>query len=222
MPQPSRPATYVPEPYDPRLADSPAKAMASGYGYGIVHPGRRAGRSGWVALAVVVLLAGGFLAWRVTSGGGHRAAAASSVTYNSALGHFSASFPAQPVEQVTRQRYGPVRLTLHVVSAPAARTVVEEADIAPALPVANDSAASARLLSGVLSGVSESGQLTQLKKHAVVFQGHPAQQAEYADLDGTMITALAAAYGPRRLYVLAAPSGKPFEALRQSFQGQSG
>jgi hypothetical protein len=212
------PATYVPEPYDPRDAGTPDAPAAHIDGstlallmaqHGAVYPAQRRGRGGVVTLLVVLALAAGFFGWRTLRGSD--SGSARHVAYTSAAGHFRAQFPEQPSEVSIVQRLGRNTLSVHGAGVPQQLAVLE-ADIAGPLP-----RHPLGLATGMESNVDSGAGITRIRMRSLTFAGHPARQVECLDQDGTPLTLLFVVYGPRRLYLLFGPTGGDFEALRDSF-----
>lgn len=203
---PAAPVTYVPDEYDPRHA--PAAAAVTPGQYGLVHPTPRSGRGVWIALLLIVAAVVGFVGWRVTHTG---TKAQSGTAYTSAAGHFSARFPAQPVEMSRTERDGASRLTMHLAVV-AGQGSVGEMEIAGHLGK-NVSALAKRMAAGT---GSDDITLSSVKHFS--FHGMRAMQGNYLqETTGELVTVLVAVQSKRRLYLVLGSTGPTFDVLKDSF-----
>jgi hypothetical protein len=198
------PVTYLPEQYDPRQQPAPI-AVTAGH-FGLVHPKPRTGRAVWLALLVIVASVVGFLGWRVLN----TTAGPTDVTYTSAAGHFTASFPAQPIETMRSESHGKWRLEYHTVAV-AGRAVVTEATVVGRLPAAN------RLGEVMVARFTDVAGLTLSSIKNFTFHGDKARQGTFFTLDGQAFSVLVVAPPGRRIYALSAPLGTAFDTLKESF-----
>jgi hypothetical protein len=198
------PVTYLPEQYDPRQQPAPI-AMSAGH-FGLVHPKPRTGRGVWLVLLVIVASAVGLLGWRMLNS----ASAATGVTYTSAAGHFTANFPAEPVETTRTESHGKWRLEYHTVAVEG-RAVVTEATVVGRLPGAK------RLGEVMVARFTDVAGRTLSSIKNVTFHGDKARQGTLFTLDGQAFTVLVVAPPGRRIYALSAPLGTAFETLKESF-----
>lgn len=233
------PTTYVPEPYDGRTtaASRPPTSLQAALPYlgGFAIPARRRTRRGfWIAAGLIVVLAIAGLALRITrqhdkaqkvtlpAGSGVSAQAAKNppagagVVYRSAAGHFAARFHKRPTEHTTKKTLARLTFTVHLAADASTNALIEGTVIsAPGIPAA----AVDQFLSGELAGMASAGALTVTldTQTTTTFQGRPAREAQYHTKNGFSFTALAVVYGTQRAYLLAAPSGPTFAALKRTF-----
>jgi hypothetical protein len=84
---------------------------------------------------------------------------------------------------------------------------------APGIPAAGVD----KFLSGELARMARASALTLDSQSATTFQGRPAREAKYHTKNGFSFAAIGVAYGRQRAYILAAPSGPTFAALKKTF-----
>ena len=200
---------------------------------GYVRPAPRRTRRGfWIAAGLIVIVAVAGLALRIIrqhdkaqdvtlpAGTGVSANAATNppagagIAYRSVAGHFAARFPKRPTERVTKNSGAGLTLTSHLAAEPTSSTLIGGTVIsAPGLPAADVD----QFLRAELEGMANSGALTLASQTKTTFQGRPAREAHYRTKGGHSFSALAVAYGSQRAYLLAAPSGTTFAALKRTF-----
>jgi hypothetical protein len=176
--------------------------------FGVVYPKQRTGRGVWVALLLIVAAVAGFIGWRVVHPG---ARSQSGVAYTSAAGHFSARFPAQPVEMSRSERDGATRLTMHLA------VVVGQGSVGEMRidgPVGKHAAALAQRMAASVG----SNQITLSSVKHLTFHGMPAIQGNYLQADtGELATVLIASRSKRTMYLVLGLTGATFDALKESF-----
>lgn len=208
----ARPVSYVPDAYDPKQI--PAVAATLPGQFGAVFPTQRTDRNVWFALLLVVASVVAFVGWRAQQSGASDSS--SGVNYTSAAGHFAARFPAAPTDLVKSERHGPVRIVLHMTAVPG-KAVVAAADLRG--PTPGGALRLGRPLVAGLTDIDES-ELTSVKN--IRFQGSPARQGNFfAPRTGELFTALMVAPSIHRLYLVMAPTGPGFDALKASFRIRS-
>lgn len=201
------PVTYTPEQYDPRHAPAPISVGIGGYG--LVHPKHRTGRGVWLALLIIAASVAGFLGWRVTHSG---TAPESGIAYTSAVAHFSARFPAQPVELTHSQRIGANKLVVHF-SYVVGQGGIAEAEVRG--PLHGDLSKLGRQFA---AGLGSSGKVDLTGVKNFRFQGLPARQGNFIQANsGELMTELLVAASERRVYIVLALTGPSFDALKDSF-----
>jgi hypothetical protein len=203
--------TYDPEPYDPKTAGAVLPAADILQLYGTVLRKRR-GHGAVITLVVLlaILVAAGLFAWRQIQHSGHHGGP---VTYTSAAGRFSASFPTAPEEGGSTHRAGGFRTTTRLVVDVPDHMLVGSARITPAVP--------ARMQKGVFAGLAQEmakdNTLILAHHQRTTFRGHPALAGEFWTADGSPISFLVTMYSARQVYMIFAPSGPPFTKLEASF-----
>jgi hypothetical protein len=202
----------VPDAYDPKHI--PATASSLPGQFGAVYPSHRTGPSVWFALLLIVASLAGFVGWRAQQSGASDSS--SGVTYTSAAGHFSARFPEQPTDLVKSERHGPLKIVIHLAAVPG-KAVVAEAELIG--PIPGDAQRLGRQLVGSLTNIDDS-ELTSAKD--MRFQGSPARQGNlFGPNTGQLFTVLVVAPSIRRFYMVIAPIGPAFDALKASFRIRS-
>jgi hypothetical protein len=200
------PVTYTPEEYDPRHAPAPIAVGAGGFG--LVLPKPRTGRAGKIALLLIVAAVGGFLGWRVAQSS---PAAEPGVAYTSAAGHFSARFPAQPVEISRSEHQGRTRLIVHMAVAAGQGSVGE-------FELAGPSVAKVGKLADRLAESVGAHGITLSSVQHFTFRGMPATQGNYIQSNtGELATALMAVESQHRFYIVLGLTGPTFDQLKASF-----
>ena len=76
---------------------------------------------------------------------------------------------------------------------------------------------SAEALAGMLNGFTRSGALTVTSRTESMFRHHLAIVAQLGTSAGTQLQAIATIWQPRRIYLLVAPAGTPFQQFTTSF-----
>jgi hypothetical protein len=205
----ARPVSYVPDAYDPKQL--PAVAVSMPGQFGVVYPAQRTGRSVWFALSLIVASVIAFVGWRAQQSGASDSSAG--LSYTSTAGHFSAHFPAQPTELVKSERRGPLHIVIHLSGVPG-QAVVAATELTG--PIHGDAQGLARRLVGSLTNIDDS-ELSSVKKLRV--QGSPARQGNFfGPTTGELYSVLMVAPSIHRFYLLMAPTGPDFDALKASFR----
>lgn len=208
----AQPVSYVPDAYDPKQVTAAAASLPGQFG--TVYPSQRTGRSVWFALLVVIASVIAFVGWRAQHSGASDSS--SGLAYTSAAGHFSAHFPAQPTELVKSEWHGPLRILMHLTVVPG-RAAVVAADLVG--PIPGDSQRVARQLLSNVTDIDDS-ELSSVKD--VQFEGSAARQGNFFGPDtGELFTVLMVIPSVHRIYVLMAPTGPDFDALKASFRIRS-
>lgn len=202
----SGPVTYVPEEYAAEPTAAPVTSLPGQFG--TVLPTQRTGKAVWITLTLIVASVVAFVGWRVQHGGG---SSSSGVTYTSTAGHFAAHFPSQPTEAVRTIRRGALRATFHDVAVQG-EAVVTEGDLRGPLP------AHPAQVRDILVRQITTGDLALTSLRTVEVHGVPARQGNLVEPTGDVLAVLVIAPSPRRYYLLAAPLGAPFQALKDSFR----
>ena len=201
------PVTYTPDAYDPKQV--PAVASSLPGQFGLVYPAQRTSRSVWVALLLIIASVIGFVGWRAQHSGASDSS--SGITYTSTGGHFVAHFPSQPTETTRTSQYRNARFAFHTVAVQGAAVVVEAA-ISGHLP------ADPQTVRGYMIRRITSGGMGLTSVKALTFRGAPARQGNLVEPTGDVFSVLVLAPSARRYYVLAAPLGTQFDALKESFR----
>ena len=201
--------SYEPDPFDPDGAVLPRLAPPTLSG--VIYPARRTHPGVRLMLSLILAVGVAFVGWRVLR---HDNATPEPVrvAYHSAAGHFTAEFPAPPIERASKERDGRNRLALHVAGVPDAATVVAGVDISGPVPPNHR-----RATAEVVQAFGSTDEMTITSIHAASFRGHPARQGRYLTPDGRLLTIMIVGYSVRHYYLLMAPEGDDFEALKQSF-----
>jgi hypothetical protein len=172
-----------------------------------------------VAIGVVVALIAGVVIAAVANsshGGGRTAAtvvipAGPGVEYRSGKGRFAARFPERPDERRLANGSGEP-YTVYVAIDTASFTGVETVFFDDGLPASDD-----ETLDEIISGGGTALGLNLSGSTTTTFHGHDAREATYNPPTGSALSLLAFVYGDSRVYVLIAPSGRPFDNLEKSF-----
>lgn len=203
----ARPVSYVPDAYDPKYLPVAAPSLAGHLG--VVYPAQRTGRSVWFALLLIVASVVAFVGWRAQQSG---ASDSSRALYTSAAGHFSARFPAQPTDLVKSERHGRLRIVIHLSAVPG-DAVVAEAELSG--PISGNAQRLGRRLVGKFTNIDEA-ELTSVRN--MRFEGHPARQGNFfGPTPDQLFTVLMVAPSIHRFYLVMAPTGAEFDALKSSF-----
>jgi hypothetical protein len=133
--------------------------------------------------------------------------------YRSAGGHFVVRFADRVTEAAAPVTVGTETISMHVAADVSGTTAVEGADISPAIPqdAVDD------LLRGMMHGATRIPGLTVDHDRAATFHGRPAREGVLTTKDGKSLTLLGVVYGTERVYVLIAPTGDAYDALKASF-----
>jgi hypothetical protein len=201
------PVTYVPDEYDPTQQPVPATSLPGQFG--IVYPSQRTAKGVWITLLVIVTSVVAFVGWRAQLSGASDSSAG--LTYTSTAAHFAAHFPAQPTETVRTEQHGGLRFAYHDVMVPGA-AVITEGEITGRLP------ARPQQVRDLLIRQIATNSLALTGVHTVSWHGSPARQGNLVEPTGEVFTVLVIAPSVRRYYLLAAPLGAQFEALKDSFR----
>jgi hypothetical protein len=200
----------VPDEYDPKHVPPPATTVSGQFG--AVYPTQGTGKGVWVALLAIVAAAAAFIGWRAQHSGASDSS--SGLTYTSSAAHFVARFPTPPTETTRTEHAGGLRFTYHDVSVPG-QAVITEGEITGRLP-----ARPQQIRDFLIRQITTDGLgLTSMK--TVSFHGSPARQGNLVQPTGEVFTVLVVAPSVRRYYLIAAPLGAQFEALKDSFRGLS-
>lgn len=205
---PAAPATYVPAEYDSRL--SPAAAAGAPGQIGLVYPKARTGRGVWAVLLLIVASVAGFVGWRAVHTG---AAPEPGVAYTSTAGHFSARFPAQPVELTRTERDGATRLVVRMALVAGQGGVVQVEIIGPMHGNVR------RLAERFAADAGSTGEIRLSSVTRFTFQGMRAEQGNFiAPSSGQLETMLMAVQSNRTAYLVLGLTGPTFDALKESFR----
>jgi hypothetical protein len=133
--------------------------------------------------------------------------------YRSVGGHFAVRFADRVTEAAEPVTVGTETISMHVAADVAGTAAVEGADISPAIP---QDAVDA-VLRGMMQGATRLSGLTVDHDRPATFHGRPAREGVFTARDGRSLTLLGVVYGTERVYVLIAPTGDAYNALKASF-----
>jgi hypothetical protein len=239
-PQPTTPipGSYVP--YGP--ADAPPGAWLAPPGYDdYVHPDltaqwqrRRTPVGVWISIVLVIALVaagGGYLVLKARHANKNVAATGltkvkindsevqtavdAGVLYSSKAGHFTARFPNRPdTQDATTTIEGK---SLRVVGAgdSVSHSVVETITVTAGTPAVRSEAK--KDLRDLLAGFADSLHMTSKAEVSTTVDGRAARVGEFVSDAGSSFTMLGIEYSGTRFYMVLAPTGVAYAALKKSF-----
>jgi hypothetical protein len=212
----------TPEPLDSWPAPPPGPALWEQPGGFVplappVRGGSRLLRTGALVLAVALI---GALAWlgysafssdSPTPATQPAAAAAGTVNYTSAAGHFEVTLTAEPTTTTSTVTQNGFHMKSVLAAVPADKEVVGSLDVSPAVPSEEQTA----LMRGFLNGMAHDASVTDLV--AGSYLGRPGLSATVPTTSGPASVQVVS-YSSTRVYFLVAGSAADLASLKGSFR----